>query len=130
MTVALFATLSLGVSSCSDDDKYDPITEESIIGIWQTDWVTADKENPFLERLTWTFNADGTHTEVYESKEDDSVDTHAGTWSLSGNKLTITWNYDDEAEEYECYISGNTLKVVFCDYDDGSKYTVLMHRID
>lgn len=119
LTVALLAMLSLGVSSCSDDDKYGPATDETIIGTWQTDWRTFEEYDGELitERLTITFDANGAVTEIYEDKDEGVTETENGTWSLSGSILTIDWGHG-EVEERECYISGNTLKIVEPEFNE------------
>lgn len=129
MAVALLATLSIGVSSCSDDDKYSPATDESIVGTWACDWAYDEEEDDYPWRDVLTFGADGSYTDTYQEQRDGEIEsgkTYTGSWSLNGDKLTLNLG-SQGTEVYECYISGNTLKLVERDWDD-EVYEMFYHR--
>lgn len=72
LMVALFATLSLTLPSCGDDDD---ATDNSLVGTW-----TAVDEGTVI---TATFNSNGTLAlnEVY----DGYTDNYTGTWQVNGD---------------------------------------------
>ncbi len=108
---ALLAAISF--SACSDDDDENnlPITSDSIVGTWQ---IVKGEEGEIYEGeadswtenypdedgwyYTFTFSKDGSCT-VIEYRHGGESERETGTYSISGNKLTITGTYF--ADEYE-----------------------------
>ena len=86
--------LIFSLISCGDDG-IEPITEEELVGQWAaTEIEGAIDAN--LDPLpidgsvsTWTFNADGTYEWFLNAPPFFTFDG-AGTYSLSGNILTVT----------------------------------------
>ena len=103
---------SIVFTSCnSDDDK-----DASIVGTWlqvsgssetlrngesiseYTDVVDADNYSKI------TFNADGTFSELYSESYDGQVETSTdtGVYTISGNTISVTYDYENEEEnEYD-----------------------------
>lgn len=99
--VALFATLTISLTSCSkDDDK--PISGD-IVGTWEcvetfadnVDWgdlIDNDEWGNYLDNYKQyiRFSSDGSFVEV--DIDDEGTEVAKGTWSQSGNKITIKGN--------------------------------------
>ena len=67
----------------------------------------------------YTFKNDGSGT--YKDVSESSTYTEDFTWSISGNKLKITFNgYGDEATIKT--LNGNTLVLVSQDKDENEEY--------
>lgn len=97
-TVMLMALVSVGLASCGDDDEP---KGSDIVGTWQL--KDADGET-LLQ-----FTKDGKFNEVDIVVEEGVADLYVehGTYSLSGDKLTITYVYSFEIETVECRYSVN-----------------------
>ena len=95
--VALFATLSFSLISCSDDDKDEP-TKSDIVGTWKLSQVSTDGGNNYVawpfETTTATFNSNGT----YSGR--GYFGTGTGTWKQSGKTIT-TYVDGEEYLKYE-----------------------------
>jgi len=103
---ALLAAISF--SACSDDDEPNlPLTPESIAGTWQCThedgWEIYDGEKDtwsdnYPDEEGWyatcSFDENGSFTQ--SEYDNDKIDyTGNGTYSISGNKLTIKIKYED-----------------------------------
>ena len=104
------ALASFSVSSCGDDDEESVGSRDLLLGTWngvyyldQT-WEDGEMINNHKEdfvngtnRYSIEFKEDGTYVEkdVYSTTE--SPNYYHGTWSYSGNKLTMV---DTEDENY------------------------------
>ena len=121
-----FFMLSLTFVSCGDDDDdkgTDPKT--AIVGKWK--WVHEVEYEDGQE----VANHDVTNGEAVEFKsdntfvwtatEDGGTYTENGTWSISGNKITLTWAEGD-SETASFSISGNTLTITDEYTEDGHSY--------
>lgn len=97
LSFMLFAIMSVSLISCGDDD--DEIGgRDTLVGKWQCTWSEgyekyAEHYDEWNEEddFVITFNEDGTVIS----------DGETGKWKLEGDKLTITYIYDDEFEESE-----------------------------
>lgn len=72
--VALFATLTLTLTSCSNDD--DKPSAGNIEGTWK------ENSNHYVQ-----FNSDKRYFEV--NIDEDGVDVLKGSWKLEGNSITV-----------------------------------------
>jgi len=120
LKLILMLSLSLLLfSTCGDDDPTGPATNE-LVGTWKFDKVTTyygsistpDSTEVFASssdfQITLTIKADNTWSiaAVFFGVTDNS----SGTWSVSGNKLTIKETGEpDETSEYS--VSGNKLTI-------------------
>ena len=95
MLAAMFAATSF--TSCGNDD--DEPKGSDIVGTWQL----KDSDGVILLQFT----KDGKYNEV-DIVSDEGVDDlyiYHGTYTLSGNKLTITYVYAYESETVDCTYS-------------------------
>ncbi len=83
--VALFATMTISLTSCSDDKDEPPVG--NIIGTWR------NVSSGIIQYVQ--FRSDGTSNEVNIDEEDDDFWVLNCTWELNGNSLTVT-NHDEE----------------------------------
>ena len=130
----------LTVIGCSDDSKGPTASDNDLVGSWEfvssdmgvvvaenlesylidqgisravadslTDELSADFEVRFNENffVVLRFNSDGSY-------EDNTGD--AGTWSVSGNRLTIT-DADGETDTFSYFADGDDLTLIFS-HDD------------
>lgn len=94
--VALFAAMTVVLPSCSKDDP----ESGNIVGTWECVetfvddidwgdlWEDSGMDNPYDNVKNYVrFSADGEYTEVTD--DDGDVDVSTGTWTRSGDKITI-----------------------------------------
>ena len=119
LIVPIFAVL-LGIFLSCEDKKAEE--EDPLVGIWEMTKVTftiegttvtieADDQN----NETYIFNENGTYS--YSGEMDGEPDSGSGTWTATGNKLTLI--EDGETIIIDYSISGKTLTMSYSDTDDG-----------
>ena len=97
LMVILMTLVSVGFASCGNDD--DEPKSSDIVGTWQL----KDSDGVILLQFT----KDGKYNEV-DIVSDEGVDDlyiYHGTYTLSGNMLTITYVYAYESETVDCTYS-------------------------
>lgn len=96
LMVMLLAIVSVGFASCGKDDE--PKVAD-IVGTWQ---LTEDNEVTLIQ-----FTKDGKYNEVDIVSEEGVADLYIyhGTYTLSGNKLTLTYEFAYESETVVCTYS-------------------------
>ena len=96
LMVMLMALVSIGVASCGDDEPKDG----SIVGTWQ--FIDDEGDVTLLQ-----FAKGGKFNEVDLVQEEGAIDVYVyhGNYSVSGNKLTITYEYTYESETVDCTYS-------------------------
>ena len=96
LMVMLLAIVSVGFASCGKDDE--PKVAD-IVGTWQ---LTEDDEVTLIQ-----FTKDGKYNEVNIVSEEGVADLYIyhGTYTLSGNKLTLTYEFAYESETVVCTYS-------------------------
>ncbi len=106
--VALFATMTFSLYSCSDDKDDEPITGE-IVGTWKVSDVDPKLDTfPHPDDMNFDFTeylqiqANGNYITV--TIDEDGKEIDRGTWKLEGNTVTTT-SYD---ELLEMYITGTS----------------------
>ena len=124
-TIILAVVLIVGVfTSCNNDDDNAP----SIVGVWLEtsstteefindvsngimDETIADTEN--FTRLT--FNADGTFTNFFSESFNGTVSTstETGTYTVSDNILSVTYDGETEVEEAEFTLTDTESRFIF-----------------
>lgn len=85
--VALFATMSFALTSCSDDEPNDS-NNENIVGTWER---TTNIDDDWWQKDYIQFQSNGTSisiTDVHFMGESD-VSVEYGTWIKKGNSLTV-----------------------------------------
>ena len=91
LSVMLLTLVSVGFVSCGDD-KDEPKSAD-IVGTWQAKVIVEDGES--VENLV-QFTKDGkwNSVEIYEGEVGVEVEVEHGTYTVSGNKLTVTVTED------------------------------------
>ena len=100
-------------------------TESSVhplLGIWETTEVTFPEENVSLieimdENISITFIFGEDETLTFTSIIEGETETDSGTWSATGNKLTVVM--DEKTTVCDYSISGNILILTFEETEDG-----------
>ncbi len=115
--VALLATVTFGLASCSDDDEDE---SNELVGKWAI--VEGDEFGLGNESTIFEFRSNGTMILTYE----DSNGTHVSsnnTYSVNGNKLRINFDvYNGVADEYitgTYTLAGKEVKYVYS-WQDGT----------
>ncbi|WP_294620017.1 lipocalin family protein [uncultured Bacteroides sp.] len=120
--------LCVGFTSCSDDDDEGIAGDAKtlIIGTWQSTWnkgyeIYDGEKEEWDEAYTdevYTFKKDGTGT--YKDEYDNSTDPF--TWSVSGNKLKLTYDDNDSDEVVIKTLNENTAVLVVQYKDKDTEY--------
>lgn len=140
--ILLMVTLSLSISSCSNDDDNNSIestweaTHEGLI-VDGVETLTPISNEGGCDKNTITFLNNGTYTETYSEFNDSKCVTFNGngTWSKEGNSLTTKDAAYDDAEAVIAEISElnkSTLKLKYIHTDPQGKvveiYVVVLQR--
>lgn len=123
LMVMLMALVAVGVTSCGDDDEP---KGSDIVGTWALD------NTGYGAAVTlFQFTKDGTFYEVDKSmlNGETGVDVYHGTYSVSGNKLTVTYIFTYETETVECtyQVKGDKLTLTYD--DEGVGVTATFTRV-
>ena len=125
LMVMLLALVAVGVTSCGDDDE--PKYSSDIIGTW-----ALDNTGYGAAVILFQFTKDGTFHEVNISmlNGETGVDVFHGTYTVSGNKLTVTYIFEFETEKVECtyQVKGDKLRLNF--EDEGEEGFVTFTRVN
>ena len=102
----LMALVSIGFAACGDDDEP---KNSDIVGTWALD------DSGFGAGVTlFHFTKDGKFSEVNKSMVlGDEVLVYHGTYTVSGNQLSVTYIYQYETETIDCtyQVKGNKLTI-------------------
>lgn len=121
----LFAIVGALFAGCSSDDgNEDSASNENLVGFW----IRYEENGQYLEELG--FFADGTcnYTEALEPDDDNDEEPFyefgKGTYSVKGNKLTMSLKFGDETETWIYTIKSVKSKnyLVLID-EEGESYT-------
>lgn len=100
----IFVTLSVSVSSCTDDDDD---LGNPIVGTWSLSEADGDFEVGII--ATFKENGSGTLTATVTLFGETVSETDSFTWSTDGDQLTMTMDGETEVSTYS--ISGDTLTI-------------------
>jgi hypothetical protein len=110
---------------CDEDDSPTQSAENELVGTWaltRLTIVTEDGTTVLTESLlgqmgaSWIIELNGDNT--FESRYNlGALEIGAGTWSTSGNELTIVDSEGASAFEYS--LDGNVLTLEWTDLEDG-----------
>ena len=108
LMVMLMALVSFGFSACGDDDEP---KDTAIVGTW-----VLDTEDLSDAALLFQFTKDGKFHEVQTAIINGETyvgDVFHGTYTASGNKLTITYIFQYETETVDCIytVKGDKLSI-------------------
>lgn len=108
-TCMAIVLLSFGVCSCGDDDEDSVGSRDLLIGTWNgvyyldQEWedgeMVNDSKMDFVDganRYSIEFKEDGTYVEKDVYNHSSSTNYYHGTWTYSGNKLTMIDTDDDD----------------------------------
>lgn len=108
----LLVTFLLPFTSCSDD-KDAPESKIDILGTWEETTYSESGSLSFTTIVDWTFKGDGTATEYFETKMNNSTlskNTFYFTYTLKSNKLTLK-NSTGKITEYTVSVNGNKMRM-------------------
>ena len=124
--IVILLIVILFVLSCDDDSPSKPNASD-LIGTWVLTKMTVggNEYNPVEMGFSVTiiFNSDGTFQSTEIDGEETTVDT--GTWSTSGNTLTITSTEDGVTISGPYSVAGNKLTITITDEEDGELITYI-----
>lgn len=123
LMVLLLALLSVGFTACGHDEP----EIADIVGTW-----ALDNTGYGAAVILFQFTKDGTFHEVNISmlNGETGVDVFHGTYTVSGNKLTVTYIFEFETEKVECtyHVKGDKLRLNF--EDEGEEGFVTFTRVN
>ena len=124
LMLLLMTLVSVGLVSCSDDDE--PKTSD-IVGTWSYNTQMIGDFAIYLQ-----FTKDGKFHEVHTSFPDGETlldDVFHGTYTVSGNVLTITYNYLYDDEIVKCLYEVKSDKMMLTFEDEGEEVTATFIRV-
>ena len=117
---------------CEDDEATDDATESNpLVGVWNMTSLsftaggattTIDASDEFS--IVLIFNEDGTFSN--QGVMEGESHSESGTWSTSGNKLTVITEDVEEGTETEIWdytVSGSSFSFTFTDNEDYYDFT-------
>lgn len=115
LSVMLLTLVSVGFVSCGDD-KDEPKSSD-IVGTWQVKAIAEDGES--IESLV-QFTKDGKwhSVDIYEGEVGVEVEVEHGTYTVSGNKMTVTYSDDGVTinEKFTFEVKGDKLTLTADDF--------------
>ncbi len=129
--IVLFGFVALFSISCGDDN---PVAseEESIVGTWVLTKMTATFSGVTLTipademSITVTIKSDNTYQATII--EEGITTPETGTWSISGNTVTLT-DSDGEITTATFTIEGNKLTISFTETEEGVVLTIVQEFV-
>ena len=122
LTVMLLTLVSCGVASCGNDDD-EPKTSD-IVGTWQVKAVDDDGE-AYENLVQFTKNGKWHSVDIYVEYDGTDVDVEHGTYSVSGNKVMVTYTDDGHSitETFTYEVKGDKLMLTYDYYPVTVVYT-------
>ena len=114
LTVILMALVSVGVTSCGDD-KDEPKSSD-VVGTWQ--FKTVDEGVSIESLIQFTKSGKWHSVDIYIEDDETEVEVEHGTYSISGDKMTVTFTEDGKSvtETFTFVVKGNKLMLTYQDY--------------
>ena len=115
LSVMMLTLVSVSFVSCGDD-KDEPKSSD-LVGTWQVKAIAEDGES--IENLV-QFTKDGKwhSVDIYEGEVGVEVEVEHGTYTVSGNKINVTYTEDGhsvtETMTYE--VKGDKLMLTYADF--------------
>ncbi len=112
LTVMLLALVSVGVTSCGDD-KDEPVNSD-IVGTWQVKGIDEDGE-AYENLVQFTKNGKWHSVDIYYEFDETDVDVEHGTYSVSGDKVMVTYTDDGHSitETFTYEVKGDKLTLSY-----------------
>ena len=109
------ALVSVSVTSCGDD-KDEPVNSD-IVGTWQVKCIDEDGE-AYENLVQFTQNGKWHSVEIYYEFDETDVDVEHGTYSVSGNKVIVTYTDDGHSisQTFNYEVKGDKLMLSHLDY--------------
>lgn len=115
LAVMLLALVSVGVTSCGDDD--DEPKSSDLIGTWQLKAI--DEDGATYESLVqFTKNGKWNSVDIYTDEVGVQVEVEQGTYTVSGNRITVSYTEDGQTlnESFTYEVKGDKLMLTYDDY--------------
>jgi hypothetical protein len=124
LTIALLAVVSIGFTSCGDDDSDGgvSVSAEQLYGKWVVTSQTVTENDGSTKTSSHSigyyiiFNEDGTGTISNKHLFEDGIYGESFIWSVAGSKLKITDSSEDQYWTVTA-ISSNVLQLTWKDSD-------------
>ena len=112
LTVMLLTLVSVGVTSCGDDEP----KSNDLVGTWQ--FKAVDEDGASYETLV-QFTKDGkwNSVEIVTDEVGVAVEVEKGTYTVSGNKINVTYTEDGHSvtESVTFEVKDNKLMLTYED---------------
>lgn len=120
----LLTLVSVGVTSCGNDD--DEPTNSDIVGTWQVKAVDDDGE-AYENLVQFTKNGKWHSVDITVEYDGTDVDVEHGTYTVSGNKVMVTYTDDGHSitESFTYEVKGDKLMLTY----DYYPVTVVYNRV-
>ncbi len=115
LSVMLLTLVSVGFTSCGDD-KDEPKSAD-IVGTWQVQAV--DEDGASYESLVqFTKSGKWNSVDIYTDEVGVQVEVDQGTYTISGNKVTVTYTEDGKSvsESFTYEVKNNKLMITYQDF--------------
>lgn len=115
LAVMLLALVSVGVTSCGDDD--DEPKSSDLVGTWQLKAI--DEDGATYESLVqFTKNGKWNSVDIYTDEVGVQVEVEQGTYTVSGNRITVSYTEDGQTlnESFTYEVKGDKLMLTYDDY--------------
>lgn len=112
LTVMLLSLVSVGVTSCGDDEP----KSDDLVGTWQLKLV--DEDGASIENLVqFTKNGKWNSVEIVTDEVGIAVEVEKGTYTVSGDKITVAYTEDGKSvtETITYVVKGNKLMLTYED---------------
>lgn len=112
LTVILLALVSVGVTSCGDDN--DEPTNSNIVGTWQVKGID-DEGEAFENLVQFTKNGKWHAVDIYYEYDETDVDVEHGTYTVSGDNVMVTYTDDGHSitETFTYQVKGDKLTLSY-----------------
>ena len=115
LSVMMLTLVSVSFVSCGDD-KDEPKGSD-LVGTWQLKAI--DEDGAVFETLVqFTKNGQWNSVEIYNDGTEIDIDVERGTYTVSGNKINVTYTEDGhsvtETMTYE--VKGDKLMLTYADF--------------
>ena len=115
LSVMMLTLVSVSFVSCGDD-KDEPKSSD-LVGTWQLKAI--DEDGAVFETLVqFTKNGQWNSVEIYNDGTEIDIDVERGTYTVSGNKINVTYTEDGhsvtETMTYE--VKGDKLMLTYADF--------------
>lgn len=129
--IVLFAFVALFSINCGDDNPA-ASAEESLAGTWVLTKMTVTSSGGTLtftsDQISITVTIKSDHTYQATIIEQGITTPETGTWSISGNTVTFT-DSDGETTAATFTIEGNKLTITFTETENGEVITFVQEFV-